>query len=104
MARFASETAGGTVTRLRVRVKPGGRQTRILGTHADMLKIEIQAAPERGRANEELCRLLGDRLGLPLSAIDVVAGVTSRDKLVELKGISAAQVVLILAPPQTREK
>ena len=42
--------------------------------------------PEKGAANRALERLLAERLGLPKSAVSVVAGATSRLKTVRLSG------------------
>jgi uncharacterized protein YggU (UPF0235/DUF167 family) len=46
------------------------------------------AAPERGRANDEVVALLADRLRLRTSELRVVSGHTSRDKVIELERLS----------------
>jgi len=84
------EVAGGV--RIRLRVKPGGRVDRLIGPHDGALKLEVRAAPERGRANDAVVRLLADRLGLSRSDLDVIAGRSSQDKTVSVTGISADDV------------
>jgi uncharacterized protein (TIGR00251 family) len=75
-------------TRLRVRVSPGARETRIVGRHGDAWKVRVAAPPERGRANEELLRHLADRLDLPREALALVTGAGGREKLVALDGLA----------------
>ena len=84
------EVANGV--RIRLRVKPGGRVDRLIGPHDGALKLEVRAAPERGRANDAVDRLLADRLGLSRSDVDVVAGRSSQDKTVAVSGVSAVDV------------
>lgn len=69
-------------TRLRLRVKPGGRKNAVLGTHDGALKLTVTSAPEKGKANKAVLALLADRLGVPASSIELVAGAGSRDKTV----------------------
>ena len=42
--------AGGGV-RIRLRVKPGAQRDRLIGAYGESLKLEVRAAPERGKAN-----------------------------------------------------
>lgn len=49
------------------------------------------AAPERGRANDELLDLLAGTLGLQRPRLKLVAGAASRDKLVELEGLDTGE-------------
>ena len=48
----------------------------------------MRAAPERGRANAEVTRLLAEELGVASRDVNVVTGHTSRDKIVEVAGLS----------------
>lgn len=72
--------------RLRLRVMPGARQSRIVGPHGTALKITVAAPPERGRANDAVRRLLAESLDLPASRIRIVAGLASRDKVASIEG------------------
>jgi uncharacterized protein YggU (UPF0235/DUF167 family) len=75
-------------TRLRVRVVPGAARTQLVGRLGDAWKLRVHAAPERGLANDAVVALLAETLGLPRADVRVVAGHTTRDKLVEVAGIS----------------
>lgn len=76
--------------RIRVRVRPGAGRDRLVGAHAGRLKVEVAAAPERGKANQALIRLLAMTFDVPRSAVALVAGAGSRDKTVSIRGLSAA--------------
>ena len=79
-------------TRLRVRVVPGAARTQLVGRLGDAWKLRVHAAPERGLANHAVVALLAETLGLPRADVRVVAGHTTRDKLVEVAGISRDEV------------
>jgi uncharacterized protein (TIGR00251 family) len=74
-------------TRLRLKVSPGAARTELAGRHGDAWKVRVSAAPERGRANDAVVRLLAERLHVPRASVSVVAGHASRDKVVELHGL-----------------
>lgn len=77
-------------TRLRLRVSPGAERTTLVGRHGDAWKVRVAEAPERGRANEAVLRLLADALALPRTALKLVSGHGAREKIVELTGIGPA--------------
>ena len=77
---FLRETKEGLL--LTVRVIPRSTRDEIVGTHGDALKIRLNAPPVDGKANGRLMRFLGERLGVPLSRIQIVRGQTGREKQV----------------------
>jgi uncharacterized protein len=84
-------------TRLRLRVSPGAGRAQIVGRHGDAWKVRVTAAPEHGRANEAVLRLLAEALALPRDALSLVSGHGGRDKIVELTGLGPALVERRLA-------
>ena len=54
--------------------------------------MRVTAAPERGRANDEVLELLAATLSVRPRQVRLVAGAASRDKIVELDGIDADEV------------
>jgi len=76
-------------TRLRIRVSPGARTTELVGRQGEAWKVRVAAPPERGRANDALLKLLAETLGVPRAELELVAGGSGRDKIVELRGLGA---------------
>jgi uncharacterized protein (TIGR00251 family) len=70
----------------------------VTGIHADAVKIALTAPPVDGKANEALITFLADTLRLPRARVALVAGVTSRAKMVRITGKSAAEVAAALFP------
>lgn len=87
-------------TRLRLRLSPGASSNAIVGKHGDGWKVRVIAAPEGGKANEAVLRLLAERLELPGKSVKLVSGPSSRDKIVELTGIDAAEAERRLEQPR----
>jgi uncharacterized protein len=78
-------------THLRLRVIPGSAKPGIVGHYGDAWKLRVSAPPERGQANEATVDLLADTLGLPAANVRLVSGHGSRDKTVEVAGLTTAE-------------
>jgi uncharacterized protein (TIGR00251 family) len=78
----------GATTRLRLRVVPGSGRSEIVGRHGDAWKVRVAAAPERGKANDAVVRLLAEALDVPGGSVELLAGRSSRDKVVGVEGLS----------------
>jgi hypothetical protein len=74
--------------RLTLRVAPRAASTAVVGRHSDGWKLRVAAAPENGKANAAVVRLLADVLDVPESGVSIVSGHGSRDKIVVLDGIA----------------
>lgn len=72
---------------LRVRVHPGAQLERLRGWHGGALRVDVTAAPERGRANDAVVRLLATALGVTRTDVNVRQGHTSRDKRIDVAGL-----------------
>jgi uncharacterized protein len=82
----------GTTTRLRLRVSPGAGRSAVVGRHGDGWKVRVAAAPERGKANDAVLELLARVLSVPRRSIQLVSGLTGRDKIVELAGLAPDEI------------
>ena len=90
--------------RLRVRVHPGARRERIDRRMADgTWRVEVHAAPEAGRANEAVIKLLAAALGVDQSQLQVISGQGSRSKSIKIDGIESADVEARLSQSAHRE-
>jgi uncharacterized protein (TIGR00251 family) len=79
--------------RLKIKVSPKGRANEVVGWRADgAIHVRVTAAPESGKANEAVLRVLQDALGLPRTAVRIVGGAASREKWVELDGIDEMEL------------
>jgi uncharacterized protein len=75
-----------------VKVHPRARKNAITGEVGDALKLALTAPPVEGRANEACITYLAEFLNVPCSSVTIAAGETSRQKLIRVAGLSAAQV------------
>ncbi|MBN2619628.1 DUF167 domain-containing protein [candidate division WOR-3 bacterium] len=56
----------------------------VLARTPDHFTVKVTAPPEKGKANEEVCRLLADHFAVPRSAVRIIRGLTTRKKIVEI--------------------
>lgn len=57
------------------------------------LRVRVTAAPEKGRANKALIRLLAKEWGLAARDLALASGAASRHKVVRVSGEAAAAVL-----------
>ena len=76
-----------------VRVTPRASRNKIVEILADgTIKIHIAAPPVDGEANEKLIEFLSDVLNTPKTRLEIVAGVSGRDKLISVLDMDAETV------------
>ena len=84
---------------LTLHCQPGAKQTKVVGTYDDCLKISLQAPALENKANELLLAWLAKQLKIPQKQIQFVSGQNSRKKHLEIWApISLEQIVQILKP------
>lgn len=70
---------------LRVKVRPNAAETRVKEIMADeTVKIDLSAAPEKGKANLELIKFLAEEFDVDKSRIKIISGAGERVKLVKI--------------------
>lgn len=84
-----------------LKVVPGASKSRVVGRLGDRLKVAVAAAPQRGAANDEVCRLLAGRLGVRPGSVRIERGGATPLKTasVPLANIEEARRALEEAPP-----
>jgi uncharacterized protein len=82
--------------RIAVYVQPRAKRTEIAGRHGTDLKIRVAAPPVAHAANEALLAFVVSRLGVRPRDVRLVAGATSRHKVLEIDGIAAEQIGILL--------
>ena len=74
---------GGLV--LDIKAVPRSRTAEVSDVMANgVLKVKVTAAPEKGRANEEICGVLAGYLGVPKRNVEVIHGQTTPQKRVRI--------------------
>ena len=85
-------TATGRRVRFSVRVQPRASKTEVSGVHGDALKIRLSAPPVDGAANAALIEFLAELFAVPRRAVMILAGESSRVKIIEIEGITERAV------------
>jgi len=89
----------GDGVRLRLRIQPRASRTEVAGLHGDAIRIRLSAPPVDGAANEALVRFLAERLGVPVRAVEIVAGHGGRQKTVHVQGVGRAAAAAVMGLP-----
>ena len=96
------ETDSGVL--INIRAAPGAARDKVLGIHANALKIAVCAPALAGKANKALCRILAKKLAIKRSSVILHSGKTSRNKRFLLAGLSKAEAIGIVAEALPAEK
>ena len=70
-----------------LRIHPRAKRSAVTGRLGGAYKFDLAAPPVEGKANEECVRFLAEVAGVPRSRVRILAGQTSRTKIVEVDGI-----------------
>ena len=81
-----------TRTRIALRVQPNASKDRVVGKTENGWKITVTAPPLDGKANRACVAFLSKLFGVPRASIRIVRGEASRQKLVEVNGLSLTEV------------
>ena len=74
---------------VKIRVEPRSSRKGVSGVLGDALKVRVNSPPVGGAANEELIEILSDEFGIRKTAMRIIRGSTSRDKVVEIEGVDS---------------
>lgn len=77
--------------RIAIRVMPRAGVTRVDSVETDaqgrkFLRLRVKEAPDKGKANEAVVKLLSKEWKVPRSALEIVSGQADRNKIVALRG------------------
>ena len=87
-------------------LQPRGSRNQVIGERQEAVVIKLQAPPVEGAANAALLRFVADQLRVPLGAVQLLRGHSSRLKQLRVEGWSAADVrqALLRSKASSREK
>ncbi len=83
---------------LSFRIQPRASRNKIVRNEDGSYKMWLTAPPVDGAANEALVKFLGSLLGIAKSQIEIASGLTSKNKIVRISGISQADADRLLNP------
>ena len=75
-----------------VRVHPRAKKNAITGEVGDALKVALTAPPVDGKANAACIEFFAKLLKVPRASVTIAAGQTSRNKVVRVAGLTAAEL------------
>ena len=93
MIAFTDHPLGATFA---VRVQPRAARTAITGMMGEVVKLSLSAPPVDGRANVAVVEFLSEVFSVPRSAVQVVTGERSRNKVIRIAGRTAAELQQML--------
>jgi len=79
-----------------VRVQPGAKREGVVGVYGDAVKIALAAPAVDGRANDALVRFMAELLRVPRMSVEIIAGQSSRSKVLRVLGLSVDVVKALL--------
>lgn len=77
---------------LAVHVTPKSGRDEVAGWRGSELAVRVTAAPEGGKANAAVCKLVASALHVPKTSVRVVRGDTARHKVLEIDGAKDADL------------
>jgi len=83
--------SSGAVT-FAVKVHPRAKKNAVTGELGDALKVALTAPPVEGKANEACIEFFANLLEVPRSSVSIAAGQSSRNKVIRVVGLSAAEI------------
>jgi uncharacterized protein (TIGR00251 family) len=75
-----------------VLVQPRASRAKLGPIHDGRLKVAVTSPPVDGEANAAVIELVAKSLGVAKSAVEVIAGASSRRKTLRVAGVSRAAV------------
>lgn len=73
---------------IRLHVQPRGKRSEVSGIHNGALKVKVTAPPVDDAANRAIVEFFSDQLGISKSALRIISGLKSRDKTLQVNGLS----------------
>lgn len=100
----AIRPAGPNAVSIELHVEPGSARPGLEGFDIwrHRLVLRVRSPPQDGEANREAAEVLAELLDVPPSQVSIIAGATSRRKVVRVDGITVEAARAALAPHMER--
>jgi len=79
-------------TDIKIKLLPRSSKSQIMGREGEFYKVKVNSPPVDGEANKELISLISKRLKVPKDSIEIIAGKTSRMKILRVAGLDPPSV------------
>jgi uncharacterized protein (TIGR00251 family) len=77
---------------IRVKAVPGASRDEIGGRVGDRLKVRVSAPPEAGQANQAICRVIAETVGVKPRQVSIESGQSRPQKIVRVTGCDTETV------------
>lgn len=67
-----------------IKTKPQAREAKVEKIDETHFIVSVKEVPEKGKANEGVRRMLAEYFGVPKSSVNILAGHTARNKIVQV--------------------
>jgi len=82
-----------------VHATPKSGRDEVVGWRGSELAVRVTAAPEGGKANTAVCKVIAAALGVPKSSVRVIRGDTARHKVLEIDAVDEADLKVAFGEP-----
>ncbi len=79
-------------------IQPKASKNEISGVMNGALKIRLTSPPVEGAANKACIKFLAKRLGISVSRVDIIGGLTSKNKIIRIEGMSESAFLQKVLP------
>ena len=86
----------GDDVRLWIKAVPGASRDQVAGIVGERLKVRISAAPEGGKANAAICKVIARTFGVKSRQVSLESGATNPEKIVRISGVTAEEAAVKL--------
>lgn len=84
---------------IEVKVHTSSSRRGVEGVSGGRVTLSVQSPPEKGKANKEALKVLSEALGIPPSRLEVLRGLSSRNKTVLARDLSPSESRTLLQKP-----
>ena len=85
---------------LAVHVTPRSGRDEVVGWKGSELSVRVTAAPDGGKANAAVSKVIASALGVPKTSVSVARGQTARHKVLEIEDVSDEEIIVVFGKPE----
>ncbi|MCL7474917.1 MAG: DUF167 domain-containing protein [Methanosarcinales archaeon] len=89
-----------------IEVTPGTKTAKVpsgYNTWRKRIEVRLSEPAQKGKANQQLLELMAVVLGIKISEVTLISGLTSHRKTIHVSGMDVEQVIELLSPPGDKD-